>query len=327
MSVKPAVRKAGPMASVTAAAGPVAPSKAPSSKAPGVSEHQQQQQQEQQQPSTGPLSIRITPSGKLYTYVRHALDHLSEHPDRPVELHTRLPIPDEEASSAPTLPPIVIPPTTASRKQNLTKTKANGPAPAPAAVALEHTRSLLPCTTSIPRLITVLEITKREYLREKSKEGRGLWQYSRFGGYSREEVGKWETQQRERRMAGAAVAGMGKGKGRGRSGKEKGEPEETREDGMDVDVSLKEPATGGAKANESAPPEGIIQSDAPTHQSDAPTHPYADADEGQEIAQQKGQEKEDRFLRDLLEGGPNQYVSSRLCSSRKRRSFVFTLTI
>jgi hypothetical protein len=118
-----------------------------------------------------------------------------EHPEQPVELHTRLLLP---ANSTKPLQPIIP-------KTNTDNT--------------EPSTNLLPCTTSIPRLITVIEIVKREFLLLHSRKGEGLWQYNSMGSYTREEVHAWEEQQRRRKVEGAGSKGKGKAvKGKGVDG-------------------------------------------------------------------------------------------------------------
>jgi hypothetical protein len=124
-----------------------------------------------------------------------------------VELHTRLLLP---ATATKPLQPIV-------------STKPTDQSDQPST-------SLLPCTTSIPRLISVIEIVKREFLLLKSKEGAGLWQYNQTGTYTQQEVHEWEEQQRRRKVDGA----VSKDKGKGRAPLTTGE----REKGNDKDAGM-----------------------------------------------------------------------------------------
>lgn len=89
--------------------------------------------------------MRITQAGKLNTYVGFALKHLKEHPDIPLQLHTAPPTTTTPSSSAP--------PTTT-------------------------TKSLPQPTLTTPRLISVVEIIKREYTKLGGGGGIGLWQYN-----------------------------------------------------------------------------------------------------------------------------------------------------
>ncbi|EIW70864.1 hypothetical protein TREMEDRAFT_61376 [Tremella mesenterica DSM 1558] len=92
--------------------------------------------------------MRIASGGDLNNYVKFALSFLKETPQRPLTLHTR-PLPITDAS-----------------KPKQTKT----------------TMTLQTCTTSIPKLISVVERVKREYIvwaRETSRKG--LWQYTITG--------------------------------------------------------------------------------------------------------------------------------------------------
>ncbi|KAJ9094074.1 hypothetical protein QFC21_006175 [Naganishia friedmannii] len=242
---------------------------------------------------TAPVSIRITPSGKLYTYVRHALDSLTDHPDQQVEIHTRL-------SVNTTLPPIKVVSTSATSTftSNTTVTHSG----------------LLPCTTTIPRLITVLEIIKREYLRLHAGKGKGLWQYNKLGNYSGKEVEAWEEQQRGRRVSSLPIRAKGKGKGREGRAKEAGREEAASQatgggkgaDQMDVDT-----ATGAdgdlnpvgeqvhpvaPEANHSPPPPPPPLP-AVTTAEDAPM-----ATDGPTTT---GTNHADSILSDILNGGPN----------------------
>lgn len=119
----------------------------------------------------------------------YTIRSFQEHPEQPVELHTRLLLP---SNATKPLQPII-------------PQKSSGPSEEPST-------SILPCTTTIPRLISVIEIVKREFLLLNSRKGKGLWQYNQLSSYGREEVNAWEEQQRQRKAEGASAKGKGKGK-------------------------------------------------------------------------------------------------------------------
>ncbi|KAJ9111470.1 hypothetical protein QFC22_006497 [Naganishia vaughanmartiniae] len=254
------------------------------------------------------VSIRITPSGKLYTYVRHALDTLNvrtiscvlappppyvsndaswirlpntydrdrvantlfvfrvatiqERPDQPVEIHTRL-------SLNSSLPPIKV----------LNTSTTSEP-------TTSHSGGLLPCTTTIPRLITVLEIIKREYLRLHAGKGKGLWQYNKVGSYSGKEVEEWEEQQRGRRVVGLPQRVKGKGKAKAR--------EEQGEGGG------REEAVGIQTGNVDAVQQMDVDTAAGANGADA------GEDQGAGATTTKTTTHADKVLTDILNGGPNQ---------------------
>ena len=103
--------------------------------------------------SSAPHKIRITSSGSIKAYVRFALAFLEEHPARPLVLHT--------------IPPSDSKPNT---EKSANSTVDSG-------------------TLLAPRLISVVEIIKREYLARLSSTGkgsgkhkaRGVWQYTETG--------------------------------------------------------------------------------------------------------------------------------------------------
>ncbi|KZT57286.1 hypothetical protein CALCODRAFT_289515 [Calocera cornea HHB12733] len=119
-----------------------------------------------------PHLLRIASHGKLKTYIAFALKFLQESHTRPLVLHT-LPAPSKT-------------------------TPLPAPAPAAAAVASDPppqpfkapAKSLAPCTTSIPRLLSVAEIIKREFVDLSYAQGQGkgkeketwvLHQYNELG--------------------------------------------------------------------------------------------------------------------------------------------------
>ncbi|WRT66169.1 uncharacterized protein IL334_003122 [Kwoniella shivajii] len=105
-----------------------------------------------------PYKMRITSGGSISSYVDFAVKFLSDNPHTPLILHT-------------------LPPPPSSDPLSQTNNEA-GPS------KLKST-TLLPCTTAIPRLISVAEIVKRAYLAEmrQSKKGKGIWQYTESSLY------------------------------------------------------------------------------------------------------------------------------------------------
>ncbi|KAF9460254.1 hypothetical protein BDZ94DRAFT_1148954, partial [Collybia nuda] len=101
-----------------------------------------------------PRLIRITNHGKMHTWVAFALESLEKHEDRPIALHT--------------LPAVPKPPT-----------DAQGPDPKHPPGSLSNS------TTTVPRLISVVEIIKREYIKtlelKRSPRLLGLHQYNEIG--------------------------------------------------------------------------------------------------------------------------------------------------
>ncbi|KAJ6614606.1 hypothetical protein B0H10DRAFT_141954 [Mycena sp. CBHHK59/15] len=99
-----------------------------------------------------PQMMRITSSGKMTAWVAFALDFLEKHEDIPIVLHT-LPAPPKPAPDP-----------------------ASADAPPPRAASASN------ATSTIPRLISVVEIIKREYLKKlelaHSSTLSGLHQYN-----------------------------------------------------------------------------------------------------------------------------------------------------
>ncbi|KAJ7100007.1 hypothetical protein B0H15DRAFT_505029 [Mycena belliarum] len=115
-----------------------------------------------------PCLIRITNHGKIKPWVAFALDFLEKHDDIPVVLHT-LPAPPKPGP-APT-------PETERAAGGPIRTAKNANAKPAAAIS--------PSTSTVPRLISVVEIIKREYLKklelEHSSTLVGLHQYNEVG--------------------------------------------------------------------------------------------------------------------------------------------------
>ncbi|KAI0636159.1 hypothetical protein C8Q77DRAFT_1051699 [Trametes polyzona] len=115
---------------------------------------------------SGAHEIRITNHGKIASWVTFALEHLNKHEDKPLVFHTlpaakgKAPAPAEEVA--------VAGPDGESGKEK----KREG---------------LHPSMSTIPRLISVVEIIKREYLKtldpSLAEAGRlsGLHQYNEIG--------------------------------------------------------------------------------------------------------------------------------------------------
>ncbi|RDX43990.1 hypothetical protein OH76DRAFT_1389803 [Lentinus brumalis] len=107
---------------------------------------------------SSPHEMRITNHGKINSWVSFALDHLQKHEDRPLVLHT------------------------------LPASKGKARASVQDAVAEEKSsKGLHPSMTTIPRLVSVVEIIKREYLKTmdpalaEAGSLSGLHQYNEVG--------------------------------------------------------------------------------------------------------------------------------------------------
>ncbi|KAJ7185809.1 hypothetical protein C8R46DRAFT_1343002 [Mycena filopes] len=119
-----------------------------------------------QEPSTAdpenPQLIRITNHGKMTTWVAFALDFLDNHESIPIVLHT---LPATTPKSPPPPP---------------AETTATATAPAPS-----NPPSFAQTASTVPRLISVVEIIKREYLKKlelaHSSALTGLYQYNEIG--------------------------------------------------------------------------------------------------------------------------------------------------
>ncbi|KAK7689477.1 hypothetical protein QCA50_007269 [Cerrena zonata] len=120
-----------------------------------------------------PHEIRITQQGKMQSWIEFALSFLQENPDRPITLHTLpAPKPQQQNTPDPEQPP---------QDEPGTSTKP------------ERERERMPTSmTTIPRLVSVAEIIKREYLKTLSADEAernsltGLHQYNEFGTLSDE---------------------------------------------------------------------------------------------------------------------------------------------
>ncbi|ODO08953.1 hypothetical protein L198_00692 [Cryptococcus wingfieldii CBS 7118] len=136
--------------------------------------------------------IRVTSAGKGGNYAQFGLQWLLDVPDVPIVYHTLPPPPSASSSS-------------------------KGPGSSSSKPTPKANNGLLPVTTTIPKLVTVVERVKREYIEsilsgrgkkvdkkgkgkgkgkggeegeEKEKEvtGRGLWQYTETGNWTPEPV-------------------------------------------------------------------------------------------------------------------------------------------
>ncbi|KAI0353808.1 hypothetical protein OH77DRAFT_1360056, partial [Trametes cingulata] len=112
--------------------------------------------------------VRITNHGKIANWVSFALDHLQKYEDRPLVLHT-LPAAKGKAHAA--------------EEQTSTEDR-----PAPARTNAERRPERLhPSLATIPRLVSVVEIIKREYLKTldpglaEAGNLSGLHQYNEVG--------------------------------------------------------------------------------------------------------------------------------------------------
>ncbi|TYJ53442.1 hypothetical protein B9479_005939 [Cryptococcus floricola] len=152
--------------------------------------------------------IRVTSAGKGGNYAQFGLQWMLDVPDVPIVYHT--------------LPP---PPSTSS--------SSKGPGSSSSKPTPKANNGLLPVTTTIPKLVTVVERVKREYIEsllsgrgkkvdkkgkgkgkgtkkeegeEKEVTGRGLWQYTETGNWTPEPViGEGEDQEAAlRRVLGGA---------------------------------------------------------------------------------------------------------------------------
>ncbi|KAI0648847.1 hypothetical protein C8Q79DRAFT_904582 [Trametes meyenii] len=95
--------------------------------------------------------MRITNHGKIANWVTFALDYLQKYEDRPLVLHT---LPATKGKALPAVADMAADPT---------------PAPAPATESAQAKKirgsGLHPSMATIPRLVSVVEIIKREYLK------------------------------------------------------------------------------------------------------------------------------------------------------------------
>ncbi|TFY53647.1 hypothetical protein EVJ58_g9338 [Rhodofomes roseus] len=142
------------------------------------------------QPDTA-LHIRVTNHGKIQTCVQFALASLEEHPDRPVTFHT-MPAAKGKAVDRSETNNSVAP----------TKDQPGGSGAAVSKRPHNHTSM-----TTIPRLISVVEIVKREHLKTLdpalSQAGKlsGLHQYNEIGELEPEEPEDALSPEEERQRA------------------------------------------------------------------------------------------------------------------------------
>ncbi|KLO05773.1 hypothetical protein SCHPADRAFT_910801 [Schizopora paradoxa] len=110
-----------------------------------------------------PLSIRITSGGKMKSWIEVVLKSLKENPEKPILLHT---LPHATKRDAPEAATKVDP---QKDKEIEDSEKA--------------TSTHQPSVSNIPRLASIVEIIKREYLKElpQSLVKSGLYQYNRLG--------------------------------------------------------------------------------------------------------------------------------------------------
>ncbi|KAG6837728.1 hypothetical protein H0H93_003530 [Arthromyces matolae] len=104
-------------------------------------------------PSSGPHLVRITDSGKIKTWVAYALNIFETDDNKPICFHT-------------------LPATNSSKTINTDQEASSTP-------------KLSKATTAVPRLLTVVEIVKREFLKslrlKSSPRLAGLHQYNEIG--------------------------------------------------------------------------------------------------------------------------------------------------
>ncbi|TFK47755.1 hypothetical protein OE88DRAFT_1665371 [Heliocybe sulcata] len=103
--------------------------------------------------------IRITPGGKIQGWVANALEFLEKNKNKPLVLHT---LPGKQ-NKTPEMDGQNVRDTTT----RTTETRKQG---------------LSPSTSAVPRLISVVEIIKREFIKlDGSPEDRTLHQYNQIG--------------------------------------------------------------------------------------------------------------------------------------------------
>ncbi|WWD17481.1 hypothetical protein CI109_101922 [Kwoniella shandongensis] len=121
--------------------------------------------------------MRITSGGSMSAYVQFGLRYLRENPKTPLVLHT-LPPPSPSPQAQP--------------KSDKSQSESSGPSKP------RSLTTLLPCTTTAPRLIAIVELIKREYIAQIRKDlqrtdpegkgkgkgkGKGIWQYTECGNH------------------------------------------------------------------------------------------------------------------------------------------------
>lgn len=138
-------------------------------------------------------NMRITSGGSIQSYVRFALQHLQVR--APATQMTMLIRPAQDKPNTPlvlhTIPPNLSP-TDHGRKiaeEAVDPTANKAPEAGPSRSKLRTSSTLHPCTLTTPRLISVVEIIKRDYLVGLAASGKGkgkhrstgLWQYTESG--------------------------------------------------------------------------------------------------------------------------------------------------
>ncbi|EPS96728.1 hypothetical protein FOMPIDRAFT_1107769, partial [Fomitopsis schrenkii] len=140
--------------------------------------------------------IRVTNHGKLHAWVEFALQFLENNPDRPLTFHTMPPARIEHPTEDATEPP--------------SEAQPNETPPASSKKPRIHTS-----TTTIPRLISVVEIVKREYLKALdpalalSGNLSGLHQYNQIGELEQpdEPQGSLSAEEQRQRDISQALSG------------------------------------------------------------------------------------------------------------------------
>ncbi|KAI0259867.1 hypothetical protein BC834DRAFT_591853 [Gloeopeniophorella convolvens] len=115
--------------------------------------------------------MRITQGGKIRAWVDFALKFFEENEDKALVLHT---LPAAKDKKPSTDSPMEVEPQDTPQ-----------PAQEPSAATEGKKKGISPSTVTIPRLISVVEIIKREYLRamhaRRAPELVGLYQYNEIG--------------------------------------------------------------------------------------------------------------------------------------------------
>ncbi|KAH9933668.1 uncharacterized protein BXZ73DRAFT_46171 [Epithele typhae] len=149
------------------------------------------------EPEAGPSTsheLRITSHGKITQWVAFALEHFKAHEDRPLVLHT-LPIQRDR------------------EPQQMAEGDVQGETEGG---KKEKTERLHPAMATIPRLVSVTEIIKREYLKTldvKQAEGgvfSGLHQYNEIGSLEDAGLDERAGDEEQERMASLARALQGR---------------------------------------------------------------------------------------------------------------------
>ncbi|KAG6815868.1 hypothetical protein H0H87_010658 [Tephrocybe sp. NHM501043] len=115
--------------------------------------------------TSSPHLVRITDNGKIKAWVSFALSFLEANEDRPIVFHT-----------LPAVPKPLAPATEDAAQPSVA---ANKP------LAEFHISKMSKATTAVPRLLTVVEIVKREFMKsleaKRSPRLAGLHQYNEIG--------------------------------------------------------------------------------------------------------------------------------------------------